>query len=289
MAKEGEILKRKIKKEYTNLRFNILIIIIYVIGIILISKLFELQIVKGAEYRETSNTRLSRESVLEASRGEILDRSGSTLATSTSSFNLELYKIKSDDENLNKCILNLIQLFENYGVKYPDNFPMNKECTSYTIEGETLTKWLNKYKLNEGTTPEETIKYFIKKYGIKAENIEQARKIISIRYEITTKGYSSTRSLKLAENVSREVVAKISERNSDFPGVTITTQSARKYNYNNLASHIIGYIGKISEKEYNEAKEIYNNDDYVGRTGIESLFEDYLRGEKRKRRNRNVS
>ena len=270
MAKEGEILKRKIKKEYTNLRFNILIIIIYVIGIILISKLFELQIVKGAEYRETSNTRLSRESVLEASRGEILDRSGSTLATSTSSFNLELYKIKSDDQNLNNCILNLIQLFENYGVKYPDNFPMNKDCTSFTIEGETLTKWLNKYKLNEGTTPEETIKYFIKKYGIKAEN-------------------SSTRSLKLAENVSREVVAKISERNSDFPGVTITTQSARKYNYNNLASHIIGYIGKISEKEYNEAKEIYNNDDYVGRTGIESLFEDYLRGEKRKRRNRNVS
>lgn len=281
-------MKRKIKKEYTNFRFNILTIIIYIIGIILIIRLFELQIVKGAEYRETSNTRLSRESILEASRGEIVDRSGSILATSTSSFNLELYKIKSDDENLNKCILNLIKLFEEYEVKYPDNFPINKECTNYTIEGETLTKWLNKYKLNEGTSPEEAVKYFIKKYGIKSENIEEARKIISIRYEITTKGYSSTRSLELAENVSREVVAKICEKNSDFPGVTITTQSARKYNYNNLASHIIGYIGKISEKEYDESKEIYNNDDYVGRTGIEALFEDYLRGEKRKRRNRNV-
>lgn len=281
-------MKRKIKKEYTNLRFNILIIILYIIGIILISKLFELQIIKGAEYRETSNTRLSRESILEASRGEIVDRSGSILATSTSSFNLELYKIKSDDENLNKCILNLIKLFEEYEVKYPDNFPVSQDCTSYTIEGEELTKWLTKYKLNEGTSPEEAVKSFIKKYDIKSENIEEARKIISIRYEITTKGYSSTRSLELAENVSREVVAKICERNSDFPGVTITTESARKYNYDNLASHIIGYIGKISEKEYNESKEIYNNDDYVGRTGIEALFEDYLRGKKRKRRNRNV-
>lgn len=282
-------MKKKIKKEYTNLRFNILITIVYIIGVILIIKLFELQIIKGAQYREISNTRLSRESILEASRGEILDRSGNILATTTSTFNLELYKTKSDDETLNKCIFNLIELFENYKVSYPNNFPINNECTGFTIEGEELTKWLNKYKLDEKTTPEEVMQYFIKKYNINSNSIQEARKIISIRYEITTKGYSSTKSLELAEDVSRDVIAQISERNSDFPGVTITTQSSRKYNYNSLASHIIGYIGKISEKEYNAAQDIYNNDDYVGRTGIESLFEDYLRGKKRKRRNRNVS
>lgn len=280
-------MKRKIKKEHTNFRFNILTIIIYIIGIILIVKLFELQIVKGASYREISNTRLSRESTLEASRGEILDRSGNILATTTSSFNLEIYKTKSDDETLNKCIVNLINLFESNNISYPNNFPVNDECTSFTIEGETLKKWLSKYKLEENTTPEDAIRLFMKKYGITVNNIKEARKIISIRYEMTTKGYSSTKSLQLAENVSREVVAQISERNSDFPGVTITTQSARKYNYDNLASHILGYIGKISEKEYNDEQDIYSNDDYVGRTGIESLFENYLRGKKRKRRNRN--
>lgn len=278
-------MKKKIKKEHTNFRFNILIIIVYIIGVILISKLFELQIIKGAEYRETSNTRLSRESILEASRGEIVDRSGNILATTKSSFNLELYKTKSDDETLNACILNLIKLFEDYGISYPNNFPVNNECTEFTIEGESLTKWLNKYKLAQETTPEEAVQYFIKYYEINANSTQEARKIISIRYEITTKGYSSTKSLGLAEDVPREVVAQISERNSDFPGVTITTKSSRQYNYNNLASHIIGYIGKISETEYNEASDIYNNDDYVGRTGIESLFEDYLRGKKRKRRN----
>lgn len=275
--------RKSIKKEHTNFRFNILMVLVYAIGIILICKLFQLQIVNGADYRELSNTRLSRESILEASRGEILDRSGNILATTTSSFNIEFYKTKTDNETINECILKLISLFEQYEVNYPNSFPINNEVTEFTIEGEKLTEWLKKYKLSDNTTPEEAMKYFIKKYDIKSENIVDARKIMSIRNEILTKGYSSTRAISLAENVPREVVAQISERNFEFPGVTITTETERKYNYGNLASHIIGYIGKISEKAYNEEKEVYNNDDYVGKTGIEGLFEKYLRGQKGKK------
>lgn len=274
---------KKIKKEYTNFRFNVLTIIVYIIGIILISKLFELQIVNGAHYREVSNTRLSRESTLEASRGEILDRSGNILATTTSSFNIELYKTKTDNDTLNKCILNLIELFEKYNIAYPNSFPINNEVTEFTIEEEDLKKWLNSYKFQESSTPQEVMNYFIKKYDINVDNIVKARKIMSIRNEILTKGYSSIKPLNLAENVPREVVAQISEKNFEYPGVTISTNTERKYNYGNLASHIIGYIGKISEKEYNEEKEVYNNDDYVGRTGIEGSFEQYLRGQKGKK------
>ena len=275
---EGEILKKKIKKENINLRFNIFTIITYIIGTILIVKLFELQIIKGATYRETSNNRLSRESKIEAARGDIVDRSGNVFATTTTMFNLELYKTKSDDESLNECILNLTELLDKYQKKYPDNFPINQEGTSFTIEGEELSKWLTKNKLQQNSTPEDAIKYFKNKYKINEEDIKKTRKIIAIRYEITTKGYSSTKSLTIAEDVPREVLAQISERNTDFPGITITTDSKRKYNYGTLASHIIGYIGKISETEYNAEPEIYENDDYVGRTGIESSFEKYLRG-----------
>ena len=64
-------MKKRIKKEHVNLRFNILIVIVYVVGVILISRLFNLQIVHGEEYRETSNTRLSRERTVEATRGDI--------------------------------------------------------------------------------------------------------------------------------------------------------------------------------------------------------------------------
>ncbi|MBR3002498.1 MAG: hypothetical protein IKF38_02905 [Clostridia bacterium] len=273
-------MKKKIKKENTNFRFNILTIIVYAIGIALISNLFSLQIINGATYREMSNTRLSRESTLEATRGEIVDRSGNVLATTTSSFNLELFKTKTDDESLNNCILNLIKLCEQYKIRYPDSFPINRECSEFLIHDEELKKWFSKYKIEENANPEDAIRTFMKKYNIKSEDIIEARKIISIRYEITTKGYSSTKSLQIAENVPREMIAQISEQNSKFPGINITTESIRKYNYNNLASHIIGYIGKITEKEYNEAKEVYKNSDYVGKTGIEGLFEDYLRGEK---------
>ena len=271
-------MKQKIKKQHVNLRFNILTVIVYFIGIVLLMGLFNLQIVHGAEYRETSNTRLSRESTLEATRGDILDRSGNVLATTTTAFNLSLYKTKSDNETLNKCILNLVNLLSENGASYPDNFPID-ENKKYNISGETLRKWLEKYKLDSNTEEPTAINYFVKKYEISQKEWEDIRKIISIRYEITTKGYSSTKSLEISKNVSREVVAQISEKNTDYPGVTITTDSERTYGYGTLASHTVGYIGRITQDELDKSEEgEYKNDDYVGKTGIEGLFEKYLKG-----------
>ena len=77
-----------IDKNSINFRFNILTILTYLVGIILIAQLFNLQIVHGSEYREQSNTRLTRESTLEAARGSILDKTGNVLATSKMGFSL---------------------------------------------------------------------------------------------------------------------------------------------------------------------------------------------------------
>ncbi len=63
------------KEPNINLRYNILSVIVYIIGVMFLIRLFSLQIVHGKEYRETSNTRLSRETTLKAARGNILDRS----------------------------------------------------------------------------------------------------------------------------------------------------------------------------------------------------------------------
>lgn len=68
-------LKIKSELEKNNLRFNILTVITYIIGIILIVQLFNLQIVNGEEYRANSNTRLSRNAKIKAARGSILDSS----------------------------------------------------------------------------------------------------------------------------------------------------------------------------------------------------------------------
>lgn len=270
-------MKKKIKKENVNLRFNILIVIIYIVGIVLLSRLFNLQIINGEEYRQTSNTRLSRESILKSSRGDILDRSGNVLATTSTTFGLELYKTKTDSQILNNCILNLTNLLKEHDVSYPDNFPIN-ENKEFLIEGEERQKWLTKYKLSNDENEEGVISYFIKKYDIVNENWEDIRKILAIRYEISTKGYSNTKSLNISTNVPREVIAQITERNTEFPGITITHESSRIYEYGSLASHIIGYMGKITENEYKEKSDIYENDDYIGKTGIEKTFEDYLRG-----------
>lgn len=61
----------KINDRSSKLRYNLLTTIVYIIGIILLIQLFNLQIIHGEEYRETSNTRLTRESVLRAARGSI--------------------------------------------------------------------------------------------------------------------------------------------------------------------------------------------------------------------------
>lgn len=76
----------KITDKSRKLRYNLLTTLIYIIGIVLLIQLFNLQIVHGEEYREQSNTRLTRESVLKAARGCIKDRTGVDLVTSKTRF-----------------------------------------------------------------------------------------------------------------------------------------------------------------------------------------------------------
>ena len=265
-------------KEQVNIRFNIINILVYLIGIILIVQLFNLQVVHGESYREQSNTRLSRTSIIKAARGSILDRSGNELAGVKTENNIEIYKTNISDDELNKSVLNLVELLNKYQIGYDDTFPIKINPFEFTISGDELTNWKKKYKIAEDATAEESFYKFKNKYEITNDNVEEIRKIISIRYIITTTGYSATKSITIATNVNEEVVAQISERNSDFPGVSISTNAARTDLAGNLAAHVIGYTGKIKEDEYNANKDIYNIDDIIGKTGIEYVFEKYLKG-----------
>ena len=71
MDKEGNL----------KLRYNIILLLVYIIGVILLVQLFNLQIVKGEEYRKQSDTRLTRETTLIAARGNICDRTGKKIVT----------------------------------------------------------------------------------------------------------------------------------------------------------------------------------------------------------------
>ena len=278
---KGLSFKRKKKKARSNLnlRFNVLTVLTYIIGIILIIQLFNLQIVHGAEYREESNTRLTRETTLEAARGEILDRTGTALVTNSTKFSVELYKTKIDDNELNNSILNIVNLLEKYQVEYVDSFPISIDPFQFTISDETLADWKESYDLDENISAEEAFYDFKDRYDIENTDISEIRKIIAIRYEITTTGYSSTRALTIAEDIPREAVAEFSESSDKFPGINIVTEPVREYTSGTLASHILGYASTISAEEYATRKDTYDQNDIIGKTGIEYVFEEYLKGQ----------
>ncbi len=169
-------------------RFSSITTFIYILGIILLLQLFNLQIVHGDEYREKSNTRLTRESTDVAARGSILDRNGNEIAGNSMGFSLELYKSKNDNATLNTTILNIIRVLEKNGDSYTDNFPINinEDGTLYfNFDNENKIKsWKKKNKLEDKETAEECFYALKEKYEIQYEDKSEIRKILSTRYQI---------------------------------------------------------------------------------------------------------
>ena len=267
------------KEKNNRIRYNIITILVYLIGIVLLAQLFNLQIIHGAEYRETSNVRLTRESVLKADRGNIKDNTGTLLAGVEAQNTIVLYKTKVSNQVLNDTILRLINLLSQNGDKYVDNFLMDVNPYRFKLtEEESQKKWKKANNINEDATAEETFNYFKNKYEITTDNVEDARKIMAIRYEISYQGYSNTKSIQIAQNISRNTLLEIKERNSDFPGVEITEEPKRVYPLGNTASHIIGRIGRIEEEELKGNEDTYDQNDIIGKSGIEYVFEEFLKG-----------
>lgn len=265
------------KKE--RLRYNILSILVYIIGIILLIQLFNLQIIKGQEYRKQSNTRLTRETVLEAARGKILDRTGNVLVSNTMGFTLDLYKTKVDNQVLNDSILKIINILEKNGDKYNDNLPIMVEPFAFSFENEDeINKWKRQNKFNESASAEECFYLLKNKYDIQSNDVHDTRKIMCVRYEIAQNGYSKIRGVQICQNLSRESVMELSEKNSEFAGIDIVTEPMISYSSGSLASHILGTVGKITSEELEKNQDIYDMNDIVGKTGIQYVFEDLLRG-----------
>ena len=179
----------KEKAKNDRIRYNILTILVYIVGIVLLAQLFNLQIVHGEEYRETSNTKLTRESVLKADRGSIKDSSGTMLASVDAQYSIVLYKTKVNNEILNTTILKLLNILSTNGDSYVDNFLIDVNPYRFKLEEEeSQKKWKKANNIDEDATAEEAFNYFKNKYDITSDNVEDIRKILAIRYEISYKG-----------------------------------------------------------------------------------------------------
>lgn len=259
--------------------------IVYLMGILILMQLFNLQIVKGAEYRENSNTKLTRVATIEAARGSILDRSGNVLVSTEMEFSLEMYNAKTEDDQLNSSILTMTNILESNGDTYVDPFPISIDPFEFHFENdEKLAEWKTKYKIPETASAEEAFYLFRDKYNIKSDNVKEIRQILAIRYAISTIGYSTTRSMEISDNISRTSAVQLQENSQSLTGVNIVVEPTRIYHQGTLASHIIGYASRISkanQEEFAKRGDTYKYDvaDKVGQTGIEKTFEEYLRGE----------
>lgn len=95
-----------------------------------------------------------------------------------------------------------------------------------------------------------------------------------------SKNLSAAHPIKIKNNISREELAAIETRRLELPGVMVDMVIRRNYPYQNLAAHLIGYLGEISQEELE--KEEYSNHKIgymIGKYGIEKMYELQLMGE----------
>lgn len=92
-----------------------------------------------------------------------------------------------------------------------------------------------------------------------------------------TNDYSPVR---IWRDVDRQAWARLNELHAEIEGVDIVEESKRAYAGKVRASHILGYTKEINKDEISKFGDYYTPGDVVGKSGIESVFEDHLRGEK---------
>ncbi len=92
-------------------------------------------------------------------------------------------------------------------------------------------------------------------------------------------GLPRYRPLPLLEDVGRQAMEKVQENSVDLPGILVEVKPFRAYPYGEMASHLLGYLGEVTEEELSQSEfSSYRSGEMVGKTALERLFEDRLRG-----------
>ncbi len=121
------------------------------------------------------------------------------------------------------------------------------------------------------------------------ELIEKLSTVIEIqprdkrRFKKQREESKSFESVPIRNRLTDEEVARFAAQRYRFPGVEIRARLFRNYPYNQLASHVIGYIGRINQAEKAKIEESddagnYRGTEYIGKLGVEQSYESQLHG-----------
>ncbi|MGL4673082.1 penicillin-binding protein 2 [Cetobacterium sp.] len=144
----------------------------------------------------------------------------------------------------------------------------------YDLNGELIVTNTLGYRLvylNQRTLNEEQLKEMVEVTGYTDEYLKRRVKYGEI--------VPYTKENILIEDLDLQLAHKLMEKIGDYPYLEVQSYSKRKYRHDSLAAHTIGYVKKITEKEYEVLKEEgYSPRDIVGKTGIEKIYDIHMKG-----------
>ena len=228
-------------------------------------------------------------------RGEIYDRNGVKLVANSDKYDLvyEYGAMPDTRAEVNAslvAIIDAIRVTGNEACISGDYFILEGTYPKMSFSAKLRDKDSNEYYYYEKfisaqkmsmsrTDASDVAAYFVKRYKLydTVYTNQQITDLIRLYYEMERVGFGAYESYTIAEGVSRELITLVEENNIE--GVNFEIRSERVYLYPGIASHILGRLGKITAEtaEY-YLSQGYPLDAYVGTSGCEEAFEEYLRG-----------
>lgn len=298
-------------------RFFVLILVFIVLAAILIHRLFTLQIVNGAEYLDQFTLKIKKERTIASTRGNIYDCKGQLLAYNELAYSVTIEDVyesgNGKNQKLNQTISSLIDMVEENGDQVVKDFDIiigsNGEF-EFAVSGTSQQRFLadiyGKLKIDDlsykekTSTADDVIEYLagnrkfeIGRYADEKDKDsfvvgdgytkEKLLKMVTVRYAMSLNSFQKYIATTVATDVSDQTVTMVMENSAILDGVSIAEDTVRKYVDSVYFSHIIGYTGKISQKELENLQltdDSYTLTDVIGKSGIESYMESYLQGNK---------
>lgn len=270
------------------LRIGVLFLLIALMGGVFAVRLYDVQIIQAAEVDAENDGAFSYRVRVTAARGDILDRNGIVLVTNRAAYNLVLVRdVLFSAENPNECLRRLTNLCAELGLAYADHFPVTQtKPYEYTHEAYASTwnsyfkKFLSAREWDGDISAPQLIRRLKDRYNIPADwTEEEARRVISVRYELDLRRGSLTTlpTYVLLSDVEATDLAALTELN--IPGLNVETTTVREYK-TSAAAHILGRVGQMWREEYEQIYQAldYPLDAYVGKEGMELAFETQLHG-----------
>ena len=262
-------------------------------------RLIFLQLVNGDSFTAQATNTTDYKFTVTAARGDIVDSKGERIASSTTGYNVVLNKLLMGDEDLDTMLQKIVGLLGENGESWNDSLLIGQPdaaghyeftaASDNAAEQKALAAMKDNLGLQQYATADDVMEKLVEDYDLADFSLYWQRVLSGIHYEMQLQAFSNVNNFVMAENVSEATVATIKENSLSLPGVEIVETSTRSYEQGTVLPHVLGRVGKITAEKWKVTDENgqvtyplkekgYNMNDIIGISGLESAYEDELRG-----------